>query len=179
MNHPDKGVPGREACEALLRQIGREERLSKGALLQTDHIYYLLEGLCILIHFGPLGEESSLLYFEEGRLMNFLPKLSRVYPMQPRTLRRKQPRDTFAVRAKTNCRLLRIDHDAFVRELGKSAPLHALLEQSLAEELKLLGIERVRPLGGGVAFFSDAEAAMRACLWSRLASRILLVVGRV
>ena len=147
MNHPDKGVPGREACEALLRQIGREERLSKGALLQTDHIYYLLEGLCVLIHFGPLGEESSLLYFEAGRLLNFLPKLSRVYPMQPRTLRRKQPRDTFAVRAKTACRLVRIDHDAFVRELGKSAPLHALLEQSLAENcLNLLARAGNSPL---------------------------------
>jgi len=53
------------------------------------------------------------------------------------------------------------------------------LEQALAAELKSFGIERVRPLGGGVAFFCDAEAAMRACLWSRLASRVMLVLGRV
>lgn len=53
------------------------------------------------------------------------------------------------------------------------------LEQPLADELKSLGIERVRPLGGGVAFFCDAVQAMRACLWSRIASRVLLVVGRV
>ncbi|HAM14434.1 MAG TPA: bifunctional 23S rRNA (guanine(2069)-N(7))-methyltransferase RlmK/23S rRNA (guanine(2445)-N(2))-methyltransferase RlmL, partial [Eggerthellaceae bacterium] len=52
------------------------------------------------------------------------------------------------------------------------------LERALADELKSLGVERVRPLGGGVAFFCDATTAMRACLWSRLASRILLVVGR-
>ena len=53
------------------------------------------------------------------------------------------------------------------------------LEQALAQELKSFGIERVRPLGGGAAFFCEADAALRACLWSRLASRIMLVVGRV
>lgn len=53
------------------------------------------------------------------------------------------------------------------------------LEASLAEELKRLGIKRVRPLGGGVAFFCDVRHALSACLWSRLASRILVVVGRV
>ncbi len=53
------------------------------------------------------------------------------------------------------------------------------LEAQLAEELKALGIERVRPLSGGVAFFCVDDLAYRACLWSRLASRILLVVGRV
>ncbi|MBR0403917.1 MAG: bifunctional 23S rRNA (guanine(2069)-N(7))-methyltransferase RlmK/23S rRNA (guanine(2445)-N(2))-methyltransferase RlmL [Eggerthellaceae bacterium] len=53
------------------------------------------------------------------------------------------------------------------------------LEQALAQELKSFGIERVRPLGGGAAFFCEADAALRACLWSRLASRVMLVVGRV
>ncbi len=53
------------------------------------------------------------------------------------------------------------------------------LEQPLAAELHSFGIRRVRPLSGGVAFFSDVEGAYRACLWSRLASRIMLVVGRV
>ena len=52
-------------------------------------------------------------------------------------------------------------------------------EQPLAQELKSFGIERVRPLGGGAAFFCEAEGALRACLWSRLASRIMLIVGRV
>lgn len=53
------------------------------------------------------------------------------------------------------------------------------LEGQLAEELKILGCKRVRPLSGGVAFFSNVHGALRACLWSRLASRIMLVVGRV
>lgn len=64
-------------------------------------------------------------------------------------------------------------------ELEFFASCLAGFEQVLAQELRELGIERVRPLGGGAAFFSDAQLALRACLWSRIASRILMVVGRV
>ena len=64
-------------------------------------------------------------------------------------------------------------------ELEFFASCIAGLEGALAQELKSFGIERVRPLGGGAAFFCSAEAALRACLWSRVASRVLLVVGRV
>ncbi|NPD31507.1 bifunctional 23S rRNA (guanine(2069)-N(7))-methyltransferase RlmK/23S rRNA (guanine(2445)-N(2))-methyltransferase RlmL [Eggerthellaceae bacterium zg-1084] len=53
------------------------------------------------------------------------------------------------------------------------------MEGQLAAELKDMGIRRVRPLAGGVAFFGTPRDALRACLWSRLASRVLLVVGRV
>ncbi len=52
------------------------------------------------------------------------------------------------------------------------------LEKPLAAELRSLGLARVRPLGGGVAAFSDVSGALRTCLWSRLASRVMLVVGR-
>lgn len=64
-------------------------------------------------------------------------------------------------------------------ELEFFASCIAGLEGALAQELKSFGIERVRPLGGGAAFFCAPEAALRACLWSRVASRVLLVVGRV
>lgn len=53
------------------------------------------------------------------------------------------------------------------------------LEGLLADELHALGVRRARPLGGGVAFFGAPKAALRACLWSRLASRVLCVEGRV
>lgn len=51
-------------------------------------------------------------------------------------------------------------------------------EQLLATELKKLKAQRVRPLKGGVAFFGTVEDAYRACLWSRVASRILLIITR-
>lgn len=53
------------------------------------------------------------------------------------------------------------------------------LEEALGRELKSFGIKKTRPLGGGVTFYADKECAYRALLWSRLASRILLLVGRV
>lgn len=53
------------------------------------------------------------------------------------------------------------------------------LERLLASELEAIGIGRVRPLSGGVSFFGSALDGERACLWSRLASRVTLVVGRV
>lgn len=53
------------------------------------------------------------------------------------------------------------------------------LEHLLSEELRALGARRVRPLSSGVAFFGGEREALRACLWSRLASRITLVAGRV
>lgn len=52
-------------------------------------------------------------------------------------------------------------------------------ERMLADELRSLGVTRVRPLRGQVDFGENLEHAYRACLWSRLASRVLLVVGRV
>ena len=52
-------------------------------------------------------------------------------------------------------------------------------EDVLAQELKGLGIRRTRPLVGGVTFFGSLEDAYRACLWSRVATRIQLVLSRM
>lgn len=52
-------------------------------------------------------------------------------------------------------------------------------EAIVSEELKNLGIKRTRPLQGGVAFFGTLEEGLRACLWLRSASRVLMVLARV
>lgn len=52
-------------------------------------------------------------------------------------------------------------------------------EQLLAAELKGLHASRVRPLRGGVAFFGTLADAYGACLWSRIATRIQLVLARI
>lgn len=52
-------------------------------------------------------------------------------------------------------------------------------ERLLADELTGLGTPQVRPLAGQVSFGGDLADAYRACLWSRLASRVLLVLARV
>ena len=48
------------------------------------------------------------------------------------------------------------------------------LEGLLAEELRQLGLAEVREQRGGVAFKAELAGGYRACLWSRLANRILL-----
>ena len=53
------------------------------------------------------------------------------------------------------------------------------LEAILGQELRELGMDEVRPLTGGVSFSGNLEQTYAALLWSRVASRILLVVGRV
>ncbi len=54
------------------------------------------------------------------------------------------------------------------------------LEEALADEFRALGIQRIRRLTGGVGFFSEDLSDMyTACLWSRLASRIMLIQDRI
>ena len=48
------------------------------------------------------------------------------------------------------------------------------LELLLADELRALGAGSAREKRAGVEFTGSLETAYRACLWSRLASRILL-----
>ena len=52
------------------------------------------------------------------------------------------------------------------------------IESLLAEELRALGAESVRETRAGVAFCRQPATGYRACLWSRLASRVLLPLAR-
>ena len=52
------------------------------------------------------------------------------------------------------------------------------LEYLLRDELRELGADDAREALAGVHFSGDFALAMRACLWSRLASRVLLVLSR-
>ena len=52
------------------------------------------------------------------------------------------------------------------------------LEELLADELRALGAEPFKTTVAGVHFEGDLAAAYRACLWSRLANRIVLCLAR-
>lgn len=52
------------------------------------------------------------------------------------------------------------------------------LEPLLAQEATALGAQEAREQNGGVACTGDWEFAYRACLWSRLASRVLLQLAQ-
>ncbi|MGB1013942.1 MAG: THUMP domain-containing protein, partial [Nannocystaceae bacterium] len=62
-------------------------------------------------------------------------------------------------------------------ELFATCPLD--LEGLLADELAELGAAEVRTTRAGVSFTGDLELAYRVCMWSRLASRILLLIGEI
>ncbi|MBF0162767.1 MAG: RNA methyltransferase, partial [Magnetococcales bacterium] len=47
-------------------------------------------------------------------------------------------------------------------------------EPQLTEELRALGARALRPGHAGVTFNGTTTVAMRVCLWSRVASRLLL-----
>jgi 23S rRNA (guanine2445-N2)-methyltransferase / 23S rRNA (guanine2069-N7)-methyltransferase len=53
------------------------------------------------------------------------------------------------------------------------------VEALVADELALFGATDIRPTSGGVHFGGTLEAAYRACLWSRFASRILMPLVEV
>lgn len=67
-------------------------------------------------------------------------------------------------------------HDTSLHEFYASCPEG--FETALADELRGMGLRQVRPLKGRVAFAGSPADAERACLWSRLASRIFVVLGR-
>jgi 23S rRNA (guanine2445-N2)-methyltransferase / 23S rRNA (guanine2069-N7)-methyltransferase len=58
------------------------------------------------------------------------------------------------------------------------APSSIHLEALLAEELQSLGAADAVAARGGAAFSGSIGLAYRACLWSRVASRVLLVLAR-
>ena len=52
------------------------------------------------------------------------------------------------------------------------------MELILADELEQIGGTQVKAAAGGVYFNGDMEMALRVCLWSRLANRVLLPLAR-
>jgi len=63
-----------------------------------------------------------------------------------------------------------------VHELFATVPLG--MAGLVQAELEELGAEDLRPARAGVSFRGSLDLAYRICLWSRLASRVLLKVGR-
>src|SRR5689334_6283203 len=52
------------------------------------------------------------------------------------------------------------------------------LEYLLVDELKAIGASEVHEALAGVHFRGELEAGYRACLWSRLASRVLMQLAQ-
>lgn len=118
----------------ILKEIGKEFDLPKGAQLRAQDLYFLVDGLCTLCMEGEIGRDISIIYFYPGRLLNFLPSLGHYYYFLPRnnSPSKRAPIPYFFVRAIKDCRFLRIDHTKFLDIYFQSLPLHSLIVQSLA-----------------------------------------------
>ena len=68
--------------------------------------------------------------------------------------------------------------DVMARALHFVAIATRGIEEALAEELRGLGMRQIKPQRGAVEFQGRLRDGYRAVLWSRLASRILLRLGR-
>ncbi len=66
-----------------------------------------------------------------------------------------------------------------VTRLGLFATAPAPLSPLLVREIEALGGRRARARGAGVEFDGDLAVAYRVCLWSRLASRVLMPLARL
>ena len=65
--------------------------------------------------------------------------------------------------------------------MPRRLPLYATTtrgtEDLLAEELSELGASKIRQDRGGVRFFANLDEALRICLWTRIAMRVLYPLG--
>ena len=98
-----------------------------------------------------------------------------MYFLLPNHLAKK----TWENRALVRIPFLRAKGVPMSQELEFFATCPKGFEKLLAQELEGLRIKKVRPLGGQVAFYGSLADAYRVCLWSRLTSRVILVLERV
>lgn len=69
--------------------------------------------------------------------------------------------------------MARVEHQEFFVRCASG------FEGVLAQELKDIGMRRVRTLTGGASLLCSLEDAYRCCLWSRVATRVQLVLARI
>lgn len=69
------------------------------------------------------------------------------------------------------------DTDISIHEFYAACPKG--LESLLFQELQQIGVEQVRETVGGVHFSGPMESAYRACLWSRLANKVLMPLAAI
>src|ERR1700730_13134427 len=89
--------------------------------------------------------------------------------------------DGESIRASTSCAFRRRAIGTWVRRCSSSVRFFATAakgtEPALRDELRELRLRRVRADRGGVHFEGELGDAARACLWSRVAGRVLLALS--
>lgn len=119
-------------CGGMLREMGVEITLPKGAVLRRSLVYFLLDGYCALMAMTEGGEAYSFLYFRPGMLLNFTPAVAQTDKLHAVT-RKRFSILTHVIMTKTPCKLLAMNGVEFAHKLETSLPLTHLLSRSLME----------------------------------------------
>ncbi len=130
----DKNSMLRQSLDEL-KHMGTEVLLPRGSRVRDDRVHILLEGSCSLCLVPPGGEPATLIIFEPGMLLNFVPCLMKTGHLHAGTKSRRVRRDNFVIRARVDSRCLAIEPETFLRHLRQSLPLNALLVNALLENL--------------------------------------------
>lgn len=123
----------RKECDDILRGMGQRFAMRKGEQLRSNDLYYLIDGVCALCLEGETGRDLALIYFRPGRLMNFLPSISKFYPLHNFPGSFPLFSSAFFVKAISDSQLFRIDKDLFLAKYFQSLPLQTLITQALVE----------------------------------------------
>lgn len=114
-------------------QFGDQETFKAGeTIIQTsqkgeaDHIYLLASGICALCSMSPNGDELVYEYVQGQRPLSFVPALYRQFQLPPII------RHSFAIHAKTDCVVYRMDLQTF-KNLQEDVAFNQLLIYTLTE----------------------------------------------
>ena len=135
---PDCGakvpLPDMETCRNHLLRFSREIAVPRGTKLMVDRVFYLLEGTVTLTAVSATGERHSLVYFEPGDLLSFIPSVNHVYSIPHDAFDFLLSNESLAMFAKTPCRLISTEHREIMRHMDEE-PVKTLLIRGLAENL--------------------------------------------
>lgn len=157
------GINAKE-YELILRDMGTEITVPKGKQLSQKNVYYLKRGVCALTYHTEKGDESSYLYFKSGTLMNFLRSIVHSVGIGTEITTKRILNVNHCIRTKTECTLLGIDGEKFMKCTEEYPELNKLLLRSVTENLiNLLALSTgivSRPAGSRVCqllldFMSD------------------------
>lgn len=121
--------------ESVLSGMATEITVPKGTQLSHKNVYYLKKGVCALTYLSEKGEESSYLYFKSGVLMNFLKAIVEHIGIGSEITTKRMLNVNHVIRTKTECTLLAIDGQKFMKSIEKYPSLNRLLLQSVCENL--------------------------------------------
>ncbi len=137
-----KPLPDLETCRQYLTDFGREVSVPRGTKLTVGRIYYLLEGTVTLTALPVTGERLSLIYFQPGDLLSFIPAVNHAYAIPHEAYDLLLISENLAMFTKTPCRLMSMEPEAFIRHMDEE-PLKTLLVHGLAGNLMKIIVQSV------------------------------------